>query len=389
MGGGLPPVNMVQAILRYFKYMNNHNKFLLLIQNAKLSGRRKEFQSQITSTKNFVILMSVAGAVAITSLIQIPSAIPVEFQVTPVAQPTTSVANPQLLYTFIQHTGTIKSLAFTPDSRILVSGGYDNEGIIRLWDTTTGRRIGIINRAQKSAVESIVISPDGQTLASCSDDNTINLWNLKSRKFTRSFVEHTSNVLSLAVTPNGKVLVSGALDGIRMWDLLQQRPLGILTRFDNSINTVAISPDGQTLASGDNIGVIKLWDLSSGRLIRTIAGAHYNTVTKIVFTPDGRTFVSASRDRTIKVWNVTTGQSVRTLTGDNNWVNDIAINPNGQTLASAARDGIKLWNLTTGELITTLYGHSDWASVVAFSPDGTKLATGGFDTRVNVWLVGQ
>nr|WP_246275582.1 WD40 repeat domain-containing protein [Brasilonema bromeliae] len=367
--------------------MNNHNKFLLLIQNAKLSGRRKEFQSQITSAKNFVILMSVAGAVAITSLIQIPSASPVEFQVTPVAQPS-SVANPQLLYTFTEHSGTIQSLAFTPDSRILISGGYDNEGIIRLWDMTTGRRKGIIKRAHKTAVESIVISPDGQTLASCSDDNTINLWNLKSYKFTRSFVEHTSNVLSLAMTPNGKVLVSGALDGIRMWDLLQQRPLATLTRFDNSINTVAISPDGQTLASGDNVGVIKLWDLNSGRLIRTISGAHSNTVTKIVFTPDGRSFISASRDRTIKLWSVTTGQSVRALTGHNNWVNDIAINPNGQTLASAAKDGIKLWNLTTGELITTLYGHSDWVSAIAFSPDGTKLASGGFDTRVNVWLLG-
>jgi WD40 repeat protein len=75
------------------------------------------------------------------------------------------------------------------------------------------------------------------------------------------------------------------------------------------------------------------------------------------------------------------------LTGHNNWVNTIAINPNGQTLASGGRDGIKLWNLTTGELITTLYGHSDWVSAIAFSPDGTKLATGGFDRRINLWLL--
>jgi WD40 repeat protein len=374
--------------LKYLKYMSNHNKFLYQIQNTKRPRHREGSHSQMTSAKNFVMLMSVAGTVAITPLIRIPSAIPAEVQVAPVAQPTTSVANPQLIYTFIEHSGTIKSLAFTPDSRTLISGGSDNEGVIRLWDTTTGKRVGIIRRAHKTAIESIVISPDGQTLASCSDDNTINLWNLKNNKFTRSFVAHTSNVLSLAVTPNGKVLVSGALDGIRMWDLLQQRPLATLTRFNNLINTLAISPDGQTLASGDNIGVIKLWDLSTGKLIRTIPAAHSNTVTKIAFTPDGKTLVSASRDRTIKLWNLSTGESVRTLTGHNNWINDIAINPNGQTLASAARDGIKLWNLTTGELITTLYGHSDWVSTVAFSPDGTKLASGGFDTRVNVWLLG-
>nr|WP_198015034.1 WD40 repeat domain-containing protein [Mastigocladopsis repens] len=329
--------------------------------------------------------MSVAGAVAIAPLIRIPSAIPAQAQIIPVAQPTTSFANPQLIYTLTEHLGTITSLAFTPDSRTLVSGGSQNDGVIRLWDTTTGKRTGIISRAHKTAVESMIISPDGQTLASCSDDNTINLWNLKNNKFTRSFVGHTSNVLSLAVTPNGKVLVSGALDGIRMWDLLQQRPLATLTRFDNLIYTLAISPDGQTLASGDNIGVIKLWDLGTGKLIRTVPAAHSNTVTKLAFTPDGNTLISASRDRTIKLWNVTTGELVSTLTGHNSWVNAIAINPNGQTLASAGRDGIKLWNLPSGELLNTLYGHTDWVSAIAFSPDGTKLASGGFDRRVNIW----
>lgn len=365
------------------------------MQNASLARariaqhphRRQGSKSQMTSAKNILMLMSVAGAIAIAPLIRISPAIPAQVEFTPPAQPTTSIANPQLIYTFVEHLGTIKSLAFTPDSQTLISGGSDNDGIIRLWNTTTGKRRGIINRAHQTAIESVVISPDGQTLASGGDDNTINLWNLKNNKFTRSFVGHTSNVLSLAVTPNGKVLVSGALDGIRMWDLLQQRPLATLTRFDNLIYTVAISPDGQTLASGDNIGVVKLWDLSTGKLIRTVPGAHANTVTKLVFTPDGNTLISASRDRTIKLWNASSGELVRTLTGHNNWVNTIAINPNGQTLASGGRDGIKLWNLTTGELLNTLYGHSDWVSAITFSPDGTKLATGGFDRRVNLWLL--
>lgn len=375
-------------------YINNYNKLLTQIQNAFAqralkAQRRQGSKSQMTSLNNILMLMSIASAVAIAPLIQIPFALAAKVQVTPqappVAQPTTSFANPQLIYTFTEHLGTIKSLVFTPDSQTLVSGGSDNDGIIRLWNTTTGKRTGTINRAHKTAIESIVISPDGQTLASGGDDETINLWNLKNNTLTRSFVGHTSNVLSLAITPNGKVLVSGALDGIRMWDLLQQRPLATLTRFDNLIYTLAISPDGQTLASGDNVGVIKLWDLGTGKLIRTVLAAHTNTVTKLVFSPDGNTLISGSRDRTIKLWNVSSGELVRTLTGHNSWVNAIALNRNGQTLASAGRDGVKLWNLTTGELITTLYGHSDWVSAIAFSPDGRKLATGGFDRKINLW----
>lgn len=307
-------------------------------------------------------------------------------QAIPVPEPSTNFTNARLLYSFRDNLGTIKSLAFTPNSQILISGGAENEGIIRMWNTLTGKTVAKIDRAHKTSVESILISPDGQTLASCGSDSTINLWNLGNNRFTRSFVGHTSNVLSLAVTPDSKILASGALDGIRLWDLLQQRPLATLVRFDNFIYSLAISPDGQTLISGDRRGIIKFWDLNSGRLIRTISSAHLNTITKIVFTPDGSNFISASRDRTIKIWDTSTGSLVRTLIGHNNWVNAITISPNGQILASAGRDGIKLWNLTTGELLNTLYGHNDWVSSIAFSPNGTMLASGGFDRRVNIWL---
>ncbi len=344
-------------------------------------------KSKILLARNLLMVMSIVGAVAIAPLIQIPSAISANIiQFTPNVQPSTKgFSNPQLVYILREHSGTIKSLAFSPDSRILASGGADDEGVIRLWDTQTGKRLGMIKRAHATAIESLVISPDGQTLISCSNDNTINLWNLRNNKFTRSFVEHTSNVLSIAVSPDSKVLVSGALDGIRLWDLLQRRPLATLTRFDNSIHTLAISPNGQTLASGDNSGVIKLWDLKAGKLISTVA-AHSNTVSSLAFTPDGKTLVSGSRDRTIKLWNLNTGELVNTLIGHNNWVNAITINPDGQTLASAGKDGIKLWNLTTGQLINTLYGHSDWVSSLAFSPDGTMLASGGYDRRVDIWV---
>jgi WD40 repeat protein len=297
------------------------------------------------------------------------------------SQTTNRFKDPQLIYTFNGHSGTVKSLAFTPDSKILASGGSQNDGRIGLWNTLTGKKVAIISRAHKTSVESLLISPNGQTLVSCSNDNTINLWNLSNSKFTRSFVGHSSSVLSIAVTPDSKVLISGALDGIRMWDLLQQRPLATLVRFDN-VHTVAISPDGQILASGDHKGVIKLWDLTTGKLIRTFV-AHTDTVTALAFTSNGQ-IVSASRDRNLKLWNIST-ELVRTFTGHNNAVNAIAIHPDGVTVASAGRDGIKLWDLTTGELRNTLYGHSDWVSAIAFSPDGQTLASGGYDKKVKIW----
>lgn len=329
------------------------------------------------SAGKLLILMSFIVPVAIAPTIQIPSTV--------AAQKSSESIHPRLVYTLRESKGTIKSLAFSPDSKILASGGSENDGIIRMWNMDTGKRAAIISKAQKTAVESLLISPDNQTLASCSDDNTINLWNIKKKKYilTRTFIGHTSNVLSLAITPDSKILVSGAQDGIRLWDMVQKRPLATLVSYDNFIDTVAISPNGQILASGDNKGIIKLWDLSSGKLIRTVS-AHSEVVSAVAFTPDGNTLVSSSRDRTIKLWHVNTGELLRTLQG-NNWVNAIAINPSGQIMASGGRDGVKLWNLTTGDLIDTLYGHSDWVSAIAFSPDGKILATGGFDTQINIW----
>ncbi|WP_315788213.1 WD40 repeat domain-containing protein [Fischerella sp. JS2] len=338
---------------------------------------------------SFITGVSIAAAVAIASLVQIPPVNPATVEARPNPETSNNFFHPQRIYTFNNNPGSIKSLTFSPDSKTLVSGGSHNDGIIRLWSIKKGDIIGTIRKAQKTAVESMVISPDGQTLASCSNDYTVNLWNLKTNKFTRSFSGHTSNVLSLATTPDGKILASGGLDGIRLWDLVKKRPLATLVHYNN-ISKITISPDGQTLASGDTQGVVKLWDLNSGQFIRQFS-AHTQVVSDLAFTPDGQTLVTASHDGTIKLWNAKTGDFASTLTENNsinhnNWINAIAINPNGRILASGGKQGVvQLWDLTTGKLLNTLEGHTDWVSAIAFSPNGQFFASGGYDKRILVW----
>ncbi|WP_353933015.1 WD40 repeat domain-containing protein [Okeanomitos corallinicola TIOX110] len=303
-----------------------------------------------------------------------------------------SFTQPRLLRTLKGHTGTVKSLNFSPNGKILVSGGSNNEPIIRFWNPENGKKLATINRAHQGSVDSILISPDAKTLVSCGSDYRINLWNLQTLEFSRAFDGHTSPVLSLVTTPDSKILVSGGLDGIRLWDLQKQLPLATLVRYDNIIYTLAISPDGQTLASGDNKGIVKLWDLKSRQLIKQLK-VHSQVVTGLTFTPNGETLVSASGDKTIKIWNINNGEQLQTFTGHNFPVNAIAINADGKTLASAAQDGIKLWDLTTGELKNPLTETNNSASAwtqptkdIAFSTDGTMLASGGMDDKINIWL---
>ncbi|MGB3204679.1 MAG: WD40 repeat domain-containing protein [Crinalium sp.] len=117
------------------------------------------------------------------------------------------------------------------------------------------------------------------------------------------------------------------------------------------------------------------------KLTRTIE-AHHNYVNGIAISPDGETIASASGDKTIKLWNLKTGELIRTLSGHSDWVKPVIFTPDSQTLASASGDKtIKLWNLKT----STLNGHSETVWSLAISPDGQILASGSYDDTIKLW----
>jgi COMPASS component SWD3 len=295
--------------------------------------------------------------------------------------------NVQLVRTLKGHDGAVESLVFSPDSKMLISGGSNNDGKIKLWWVRTGTEIDSL-RAHRTAVNALVLSPDGETLVSGSDDSGINLWNWKTGSYTRTLLEHSSNVLALAVSSDNQTLISGGLDGMRVWDLRSQRPRYTLARFD--AQTYALAASGEILASGGKSGLIKLWNLNTGTEINSWLG-HSHSISALVFVPDGQTLVSGSSDRTVKVWDRPSGKLLYHLLGHTDKIQAIAIHPSGQILASASRDGIRLWNLPAGELIRFLAaadgGHQDWVRSLAFSPDGLTLASGGFDKKIILWQI--
>jgi WD40 repeat protein len=164
-----------------------------------------------------------------------------------------------------------------------------------------------------------------------------------------------------------------------------------LTGHSGTVYSIAISPDGKTLVSGSSDETIKIWNLATGQLLRTLTFTDYfseNNVYSVAISPDGKTLVGSSE--TIKIWNLATGQLLRTLTVRSGSVRSIAISPDGKTLVSGNADGtIKIWNLATGQLLRTLTGHSDkppsWVNSIAISPDGKTLVSGSDDTTIKIW----
>jgi WD40 repeat protein len=111
----------------------------------------------------------------------------------------------------------------------------------------------------------------------------------------------------------------------------------------HQVYAVAFSPDGHTVVSGSHDKTLKLWDVASGRELKTLSG-HSDLITAVAFSPDGRTVVSGSHDKTLKLWDVASGRGLKTLSGHKYQVSDVAFSPDGRTVVSGSHDNtLKLW----------------------------------------------
>ncbi|MEH2194856.1 MAG: serine/threonine-protein kinase [Nostoc sp.] len=278
------------------------------------------------------------------------------------------------------------STAISPDGKTLAASTLD--GTIELWNLATAEKIRTI-AGDTEQVYSIAFSKDGKVLASSHNDDIIKLWNPTTGEQIRTFTQ-SGRLGLIAISPDRTILASdisnGRINNIKLWNLVTGEQINTLIGPSRSFTlSIAISPDGKIIASGVTDGSIKLWNLATGELIRTIAG-HSDQVKSIAISPDSKILASGSFDNTIKLWNLETGGQIRNLIGHSNKVMSVVFSPDGETIASGALDGtIKLWSRATGEQMFTLAGDHLVVLGVAFSPDGKTLVSHGDETNIKIW----
>jgi hypothetical protein len=236
------------------------------------------------------------------------------------------------------------TLAFSPDSSLLASGGADQK--IRIWSIPEGQLLRTLE-GHKAEVEDLDFSPDGELLASASSDNTLRLWRVSDGSLVNTM------------------------------------------RQKYEIYDVEFSPDGQSLASGsrENNANGRLWEVSSGRVLRTFSEIE-NTVLSIAYSPDGGRVAMGTFDGDILVYDARSGNRIARFRAHNGTVASLAFSTDGAILASGGNDQkVHLWSLPDGELLTSLPGHLDRVWHVIFAPQGNLLYTVARYDALRVWGV--
>ena len=324
---------------------------------------------------------------------------------------------PEGVKTRIKCSGKIMgNIQYSPDGKELAVASSKG---IWIYDARTGAEVALLS-GHNGDVLAIAYAPNGKTLASAGRDETVRLWNPKTGENLATFTGHGGLVTSIAFSSDGKQLFSGSGDGtVRLWStqtrrqiwsadtpqkqmLDEERKLPLPGVFRTNKPTrplrspfemlglqwvlaVAYSPDGKTLASsGSSDGTIQLWNVKSGKHIKTLKG-HTEMVSTLAFSLDGKTLVSGSKDDTLRMWDTNTGRMLRQLSGHSNDVKSVTFSRDGKMLASGSKDAsVRLWDAETGRFLPTLRGHFWEIKAVAFSPD-SKTVLSADDSNILLW----
>jgi WD40 repeat protein len=271
----------------------------------------------------------------------------------------------------------VHDAVFSPDEQFVFASTLGNAEIVKqgtlddaencliwMWETESGQLVRKF-QGHRGAVNSIAVSPDGRFIVSASGghhpgdgrplipsrDNTVRLWDVNTGQELVRFEGHAAHIESVAFSPDGRSIVSCGYDStVRVWEVPK---------------SIGQNDEERTNDAAD---------------VLRFEGSHLAPITSVAVSSDGRYVLSGSYDKTVRLWDTVTGKELRAFLGNPTSVISVAFSPDAAlVLAGGGKGTLHVWNRETGELAHELTGHSGFVRAAAFSPDGTRIVTGSAD----------
>ncbi|NJM76398.1 MAG: hypothetical protein HC852_12170 [Acaryochloridaceae cyanobacterium RU_4_10] len=333
------------------------------------------------------------------------------------------------LRTFFGHTSSVMSVCLSADSKFALSGGDDQT--MKLWNVETGRCLhtfmgqdGFVNSVHLSNDSQFLLSGNGHILTK--SDNTLKLWKTKNANpdiasMQLSLVLSTEISISLALTYE-RILAQAyeeiqeenyvaaaqhirkarAIFGynqhckaFKYWcdlytcltckaDVQGWKNAQFIGHID-SVGSICLSVDNRFALSGSSDKTLKLWDIETGKCLRTFTG-HTNIVSSVCLSTENRFVLSGSNDKTLKLWDAETGECLRTFIGHTKIVNEVCLSADSRFALSGSNDHtLKLWEVKTGKCLRTFIGHTSFVTSVCLSADNRFALSGCSDGTLILW----